>query len=276
MPLNRIEDKQWLSWAIQRLPNSHRMIMQFHLKEQASPGFICRFCRIDEATLSHRIDEGLAMLEGLQETEPPANPIQVPAKGFRYLIGTGTQVGGHSEPQPCLACGFEVPGFVVKVLDDNVNWDHRYVCDPCLRGFKLESLGVPCNEADVTAVLSQLEKVRPDLPADERRALASQRTREVQFGTPRPLVWQPFQWPAHCGDYFGFYGQVQRDDLNEIAPGGDGRTFFLTHLETSTSREKDWGALIWDHGDFAPSGFNNVYLWRCLHCDQPLLTSDHD
>jgi uncharacterized protein CbrC (UPF0167 family) len=131
------------------------------------------------------------------------------------------------------------------------------------------------NEAESEMLASQLAAIQPDRPLAEREALARERTREVEYATPRPRVWQPFIWPAHCGDYYGYVKQASKADLILLAPDGDGRVFFAQHMPPEDSIDEQWVEQVWEEG-FAQEGFVNVYLWHCLYCGEHLITCDHE
>jgi len=67
--------------------------------------------------------------------------------------------------------------------------------------------------------------------------------------------------------------QVSTADLNRLAPGGDGLAIFARHVRPDDLI--DDAEQHWEEG-FAPEGFLNAYLWRCLHCAEPLITCDSD
>ena len=129
--------------------------------------------------------------------------------------------------------------------------------------------------SDLFARIARELAEQPDLPPAEQEALAWERTREVEYCTPRPCIWQPFIWPAHCGDYYGYVKQVSTTDLDLMAPDNDGRAFFAQHISSEESIDEEEIDQVWEAG-FAPEGFVNVYLWRCLHCGEHLITCDHD
>ena len=205
---------------------------------------------------------------------PDVDPVPVPARGFRYLVDSEARVTGRLDPQRCVVCAEARPGFdlVVDVGPDG-EWERHYVCEPCLRAGRLAERGLRVNMGESDLLTAQLATVHPELPPAEREALAQERTREVECCTPRPRLFQPFRWPAHCGDYYGYVKQVSHDDLIRLAPDGDGLAFLDQHVRPEDlidSAEELW------EGEFGPEGFVNVYLWRCLHCGEYLITCDFD
>jgi uncharacterized protein CbrC (UPF0167 family) len=270
-------ERERLAWAVSRLPASCRLAAQMHHLMGLPPEEIEDSYNLAEGEARRQLDEAERLLPDLMQATPPVDPVAVPARGFRYLLDPAAEVTGQTDPQPCVACGEARPGFDLVVYhDDGFLWDRYYVCDPCLRAGRLVERGLRVNEGDSEALTAQLAATQPDLfsrsrlPFEEREALAQERTREVECCTPRPDIWQQFIWPAHCGDYFGYVRQVRKADLIALAPDGDGRAFFAAHVYPE---EPDGD--VWEEG-FAPEGFVNVYLWRCLHCRSYRITWDHE
>jgi uncharacterized protein CbrC (UPF0167 family) len=239
-----------------------------------SPEEIERICKLSEGEARRQLDEADRLLPALMQVKPPAEPVPVPARGFRYLLDPETEVSGRPGSQPCVACDEMRPGFDLVVIHDD-GWHRHYVCEPCLRAGRLAERGLRMNEAEREVLATQHAAVKPELPPAEQEALARERTREVEHTTPRPRIWQPFLWPAHCGDYHGYVKQVGKADLILLAPDGDGKAFFERHVRREEWTDGEWVAAIWEEG-FAPQGFVNAYLWRCLHCGEHLITWDHE
>lgn len=153
-------------------------------------------------------------------------------------------------------------------------YDEHNVCEECLVAGRLIPLGLRVNEADSEALRQQLPLLNPELLAEQREALAAERTTDVEYRTPCPAIWNTFLWPTHCGDYCIFCKQVNADDVNALTPNGDGKQLLVSHLHP-------------DHPDFDEEaidglwqerleGFYKVYLWICSTCASPLFTFSCD
>jgi len=106
-----------------------------------------------------------------------------------------------------------------------------------------------------------------------------ERTAEVEQRTPSPVTWQHLSWPAHCGDYACFIGEVGQPDLNALAPNGDGKAFLAEHLhEAMLMLETDiWDWIRPDSPKDASTSYSvGVYLFQCLHCGHYLILWDVD
>lgn len=270
-------EKDRLAWAISRLPEDFPCGMLYtHFVGGVPIESVARIYQLDPVQVAQEVESAGAHLRTLLELNPLPGPNRIAAVGFRYLLSPDSLVAGRADDQPCVACGQHGSSFHLLETDESGRlWDHRYVCDACTCSGRTEALGLSFNEADEEQLAATLAVERPDLSAEAQHQLARDRSREVVFCTPRPPILQPFSWPAHCGDYLGFVSQVLTNDLSDLAADGDGLRFFRRHLSTFESPDEEWLQETWTHG-FAPEGFTNVYLWRCLHCGDPVLTSDHD
>jgi uncharacterized protein CbrC (UPF0167 family) len=270
------EKRERQYWAAGRLPASCRDVAMLYYRNRESLKQIEEYLELPRGEARRQLLEAGRLLPELMKLMPPrVDPVAVRARGFRYLLDPEAEISGRLDPQPCVVCAEERPGFdlVVYLVEPEGEWDRHYVCEPCLRTGRLAERGLQVNHGAKELLAEQLAAIRPDLSPEGRESLVWERTREVECCTPRPRFQQNFVWPAHCGDYFGYVKQVSTDDLTQLAPGGDGLAFFDRHVRDNDLIEEP--AVHWDEG-FAPEGFLNVYLWRCLQCGEHLITCDHD
>lgn len=268
------EEKEQLKWAVDRLPGSCREVPRMHYTAGLSLSEISRIFRISPEEVARQMEEAARLLPALMREKRPADPERVPAQGFRYLVSPDIEVLGRQDPQPCVTCGKQRPGFALYVEAEH-GFDLHYVCDECIRQSRPAERDLRFHDSDRRGLWHQLGASRPELSTEARETLARKQILEVESGTPRPPIFQPFVWPAHCGDFFGFVKRVGREELTALSPEGDGKAFFRRHVEEPGEADGDWVEETWEAG-FAPEGFINAYLWRCLECGHHLITWDHD
>jgi uncharacterized protein CbrC (UPF0167 family) len=100
------------------------------------------------------------------------------------------------------------------------------------------------NSGDIATLTDQLRRHRPQLDEATILAVAQEVTAEVEQRTPSMSTWQDFDWPAHCGDYCRFVREVRLGDLNDLAPDGDGRAFFVTHVVSGEAHAEEYAQVI--------------------------------
>lgn len=190
---------------------------------------------------------------------------------YRYFADphSSTASTWSDEAKICAICGERRPGYAgpfygVEQVD--------FVCEACLIAGRLAERDQTANEGDVAALRDQLEG-GPD--ADR---LVAARTEELERRTPPLVSWQEVVWPAHCGDYCRFDGEVGLRELDELAPDGDGFAFFRAHVHEDIARDIDAADLLPAHAPPSRSQSNSpsVYLFRCLSCSRPVLWWDVD
>ncbi|HET8538462.1 MAG TPA: CbrC family protein [Anaeromyxobacter sp.] len=196
-----------------------------------------------------------------------ANPIPT----YRYFRNPRAEVVStwQDEPAACDLCGEEGPGYAGPYRGEG---DADFVCEPCLLAGKLGDADLSTNEGDVGTLREQLAH----LAVPERDRLVRERTDELSHRTPGLVTWQELFWPACCGDYARFEGEVGREELDGLAGGGDGWRWFVEHvreplpdgfgpedLPPHASRPgKQWSLV--------------VYHFRCTSCGKSLLHWDCD
>lgn len=192
---------------------------------------------------------------------------------FRYFpeASTSPQSSWTPEPRTCDGCGRQGPGFAGPYSGER---DIDFLCPDCLSGGRLGALRGASNSADKTDLLSQLRQSAPGAA----QALAEERTRELEERTPHVVTWQDFLWPAHCGDYCAFEGEVGQRELARLSPTGDGASFFTEHLHP-TLREltPEYADLVPPHAPKPGAAWSvGVWLFRCLACARPVILWDCD
>jgi uncharacterized protein CbrC (UPF0167 family) len=180
----------------------------------------------------------------------------------------------NTKPETCVVCGHHGRAYWLMRMHAEGH-DEFFVCEICLSSGRLAEKDLFVNNADYANLSEQLKSVHPELTEEQHQSLVSERTSEVQQRTPRPSVLNMFAWPAHCGDYAVYYRQAYADDLNQIAPNGDGKAFFLAHLPSRYVQNHDETAVNQDWENHL-DGFWRFYLWRCRVCQIYLLTYDCD
>ncbi len=272
------DEKDRLAWATSRLPAELRQnnVVYLHLVGGLSVESAARLARASVELAAAEIQAAELLLPGLLALNPLPRPRQIPALGFRALVSPAAMAAGRSDAQPCAACGKIGLGYHALECDATGRlWNNHYVCEFCTRAGRVEALGLSFNEVDRAQLDTTLARVNPDLASSERSIRTESLSREIIFCTPRPPILQPFLWPAHCGEYLGFVAQVSTDDLCALSPDGDGIQLFRDRLLTAEPPDEEWILGSWEYG-FAPKGFTHVYLWRCLVCGEPFLTSDNE
>ncbi len=196
---------------------------------------------------------------------------------FRYfLLPHAFSTYRHDPPHPCDFCGRTRPGYGEPFYGPG---DEDFICEECLIAGRLAERGLTTNSGDQKALSEQLRALHPGAGPERIEELIRARTAELEERTPHIVSWQDWDWPAHCGDYARFEGEVGQPDLVRLAPDGDGQRFFLDHLyDFRESTDPDtWGSIRPDPPtDLSVSYSTAVYLFRCLHCGEYLTIWDCD
>ena len=195
--------------------------------------------------------------------------MNAPAK-FKYFANPRAPVvtTWQEEPRACDVCGRTGPGYAGPFYGPDAC---DFLCEACLGEGRLVALRASTNEGDAAALMEQLAA----LPEAERAQLMRARNEELAHRTPHLVTWQDFSWPACCGDYARFEGEVGRAELDRLAPDGDGWRWLQEHaidaplpfeadeLPPYASRPgKEWTMA--------------VYHFRCLSCGRALFHWDCD
>jgi uncharacterized protein CbrC (UPF0167 family) len=173
----------------------------------------------------------------------------------------------QDEPGTCGLCGKEGPGYSGSFVGER---DCDFVCEPCLLRGALAEAELSTNEGDVGALRGQLAGV----PDAERERIVRDRTDELEHRTPSLVTWQELRWPACCGDWARFEGEVGRSELEQLAGGADAWRWFLDHV-------RDPGDVGFGSEDLAPRASGRgeqwslvVYHFRCTSCGRSILHWD--
>jgi len=171
--------------------------------------------------------------------------------------------------EECPFCGLERAGYGGVFFGES---DCDFVCEVCLLDGKLSENDLTTNEGCDLDLLRE----RPDLTALEAVALTRERTTELEQRTPAVMAWQPLLWPAHCGDFCCFIKEAGQLDMNRLAPDGNGRAFFESHLD-EPGRADIWDTIRHDAPEDNSVGCSvGVYLFQCLECGEYLILWDCD
>jgi uncharacterized protein CbrC (UPF0167 family) len=196
---------------------------------------------------------------------------------FRHFRDPHRFAAYSAEPQACDLCGQERPGYSSGFCGEA---DLDFVCEPCLQAGRLAEQGCFTVDPNLRELESQLRTGFPDWDEVKVKAVAKERTDELMVRTPKPLTWQDFLWPAHCGDYCCYIGEVGKPDLKALAPSGDGRAFLTAHLhpdEAGTDVADLWNSVRPNSPMTHPEAYSvGVYLFQCLHCGQYVIHWDCD
>lgn len=180
-------------------------------------------------------------------------------------------------PQRCAVCGRDIPGYAGPFYSEH---DIEFACEDCLSSGRLQEYAATTNEGDIAALRQQLWELRAVVSDAERERLAHERTIELQHCTPRPVTWQDFVWPAHCGDFCRFVKEVGQPELAQLSPYGDGEAFFTSHardIADSQHAHTIWENIRPDIPTDARNAYSvGVYLYRCLSCGEHVLLWDCD
>jgi uncharacterized protein len=195
---------------------------------------------------------------------------------FRYFQDPHHFSTYSDEAQSCDICnrvrsGYEGPFYGEEAPD--------WVCEECLATGRLVEFDVTTNEADREALIQQICQLHPELTDVEVEAIAAHRTSIIEHATPSLVTWQPYEWPAHCGDYCRYLREVGIPDLIELAPDRDGQTFFGRHLHEGyeTDVSEVWDTIRPDSPHTHRGGYSvGVYLFQCLECGEYVILWDCD
>lgn len=196
---------------------------------------------------------------------------------FRYFqLPHSFSTYRRDPPHSCDLCGRVRPGYAGPFYGQG---NEDFVCEECLIAGRLAERGMTTNTGDAVALREQLAVLSPESESERLEELVRERTAELEERTPHIVSWQDWAWPAHCGDYARFEGEVGQPDLIQLAPDGDGRRFFLDHLYDfrEGTDPGTWETIRPDSPtDMAISYSTAVYLFRCLHCGEHLRVWDCD
>lgn len=193
------------------------------------------------------------------------------APTFRYFREPRAEVvtTWQDDPGTCELCGSEAAGYSGPFTGER---DCDFVCERCLFDGKLRDADLSTNEGDVGALRRQLDQ----LPAPERDRLVRERTDELERRTPHLVTWQDLSWPACCGDYARFEGEVGRAELTALAGGEDPWPWLLAHV-------RDAEEVGFSAEDLAPQASRPgkqwslvVYHFACTVCGKSILHWDCD
>ena len=147
--------------------------------------------------------------------------------------------------------------------------DVNFVCEKLLARGALTALGQETNEPDIGALRQQLAQLKPELSESEREEIIKERTDELIRRTPAPVTWQPFFWPAHCGDYCRFLKEAGKPDLEQLAVGFDGKAFLAANAYRGLGTDVNdlWRSIRADAPKNREGAHDvGVYLYQCLSC----------
>ncbi len=197
---------------------------------------------------------------------------------FRYFERPHDFSTYQAKPRTCDLCGQERSGYTNPLCGDED--EVEFVCEECLASGRLAERDLTTNEGDHAALTCQLAELRRDLDAEQRNALAGARTAELESRTALLVTWQPFRWPAHCGDYCTFVKEVGAADIARLAGDQDPDTFLAKHLRETMHDDEAREVRESIRPDSPQDGRTayavGVYLFRCLQCDEPVLLWDCD
>ncbi len=171
------------------------------------------------------------------------------------------------EPAESGLCGRTGPGYSGPYSGEA---ECVFLCEPCLVAGKLGHYGLTTNAGDVAALRNQLRH----LPEIVRERLVRDRSDELKHRTPRLVTWQDLTWPACCGNYTPFEGEVGREEFARLAAAGDPWSWFLEHA-------REPGSVGFVAEDLAPHASRPgkrwslvVYHFRCGTCGRSILHWD--
>jgi uncharacterized protein CbrC (UPF0167 family) len=104
--------------------------------------------------------------------------------------------------------------------------------------------------------------------------IVRQLTGELEFRTPRLTTWQDILWPAHCGDYCRFEGEVGLRELSSLSAQGDGWQYFLDHVDEPVPDDLGPHDLPQQLSKDGRASSLAVYHFRCLGCAQSVIKWD--
>lgn len=195
---------------------------------------------------------------------------------YRYFENPHAYAAWTEEARDCPLCGRRRPGYEGPFLGEE---DIDFVCEECLASGALADEDMTTNIGDMESLREQLQALHPEAGPHDVAAMVEERYAELAEETPRPVTWQDFLWPAHCGDFCRYVKEVGQEDLKQLAPDGDGCRFFLEHLAPDL-RERTgpevYDRLRRDSPRESRHGLHETaaYLFRCLECGTPILLWD--
>ena len=197
-----------------------------------------------------------------------------PPSPFRYFQDPRHSSSYCDTGEVCPFCGLARPGYGGGFYGAAEHDDLEFICEVCLLEGRLTEKGLSMNEeSDLRPEVRERYPVLSDAEVD---VLTRQRVTEQTQRTPRVMAWQPLCWPAHCGDFCCFIKEAGQLDMHRLAPDGDGRAFFESHL-TETGRDDIWETVRPDAPSDNSVGYSvGVYLFQCLECCEYLIEWDCD
>lgn len=190
-------------------------------------------------------------------------------KYFKYPKRFGVFISGKHH---CSICNWKG-----KCMDATLFYGEEMldaICPKCLKAGKLKERQIFTNDGDTETLLDQLVALYPAATNEEIVAMARARTDELETQTPAILSWQDWKYPAIDGDYGQFIGLASQQDLNELAPNGDGKTF-LQQILYRHFRVTETLDHLWEN--IPPKPFKDiedsnrdilVYLFKSLTSDK--------
>jgi uncharacterized protein CbrC (UPF0167 family) len=154
------------------------------------------------------------------------------------------------------------------------------VCHQCLIRGKLEGTGIFANDADVEALFDQMIRLNPDTPKEELLQLAKAKIAEIELQTPPVLSWDDWQFPALDGDFAEFVSIVSQENMNELAPDGNGLAFLEKYIRIEEENPIDietlWKQLPETRIERIEQTNHQclAYLFKSLHSDTYLIIWD--
>jgi uncharacterized protein len=194
-----------------------------------------------------------------------------PSAAFRYVLNPFDRLSFDwtDELRSCGVCGRSASGYEGPYTGQR---DCDFACMECITSGKLEAAGLSTNEGDVAALRNQLAAMQPG----ERDRIVRERTGELEFRTPPLITWQDILWPAHCGDYCRFEGEVGLRELSSLSAEGDGWEYFLEHVDEPVPEDLGPDDLPEQLSEDGRASSLAVYHFRCLGCAQSVIRWDLD
>jgi uncharacterized protein CbrC (UPF0167 family) len=220
----------------------------------------------------HRVEADRVFAEMVEELVEELEPEEEEPQ-FRYVDDPTSTYPEAKEP--CALCGSDL----------NIRFggggfrgarDVDAVCLPCIAAGLPDDVYVG-RDTD-SSLPDQIRARHPDWTDDQVVADDKAKRRELQRRTPPVLSWQPWEWPACCGDLCRFLQHAGRADLDERAASfgvDDGRALLAAGLvKTGQPADRVWGWLHPDRQSAESDDSPQAYLFRCLHCGRPRIQWD--
>lgn len=185
---------------------------------------------------------------------------------FRYFRDPHHFSTYVADDRTCGICGSEGPGYEGPFYGDNDSVE--FVCEPCLSNGRLEELDLSTNDASTSDLDERIAAAHPEYPKAHVQAAFLEKAKVLMHRTPHVVTWQDLTWPSHCTDFCCYVKEVGKQDLNRLAPDGDGKAFLAAHLANSyVDAHELWKSMRPDAPkDLAQSYATTFYLFQCLSC----------